>query len=89
MRLAYDAQADALYITLRELEDGEYVASTCEIDDSTMVDEDAAGGIIGIEVLSPNRPWPLPEILRGWEISDEDQILIFGAYPCAPSVSVT
>ena len=86
---SYDPEAGALYITLRELADGEHVTRTTEIDPGTMVDEDAEGKILGIEVLSPSRPWPLPEILRRWQISDEDQVMMFYAYPGAPSVSVT
>src|SRR5258707_1493215 len=90
MHQAYDAQADALYITLRELGDGEYVARTVEIDNDTNADHDADGKLIGIEVLSAHgRLWPLPEILRRWEITDEDQMSIFGLYPCVLLVSMT
>lgn len=45
----YDGDADALYYRLS----GEPVARTVSIGDRVMVDVDAAGQAVGIEVLSP------------------------------------
>jgi uncharacterized protein YuzE len=87
MRQEYDADADALYIHLRDLRDGEHVARTAGMDVSTMVDEDAGGRILGIEVLSPGRLWPLAEILRRYEVSAADAAMLMACYPCAFSVS--
>lgn len=84
MRQAYDATADALYVTLA---DGE-VARTVEIAEGTNVDLDAAGSLLGIEVLRPNRPWPLAAILRTHHISDEDAAMLMTCCPYRMSVEV-
>lgn len=78
MRFEYDAAADALYIKFSS----KAVASTVEIDEGTNVDLDASGyDLVGIEVLSPARPWPLHWILGRYDISNEDAVLLMGAYP--------
>ena len=46
MRVEYDPQADAMYIRLREGE----VADSDEIRDGVVLDFDAAGQILGIEI---------------------------------------
>ena len=48
MKIRYDPDADAMYITLRESE----VASTKKIDKTTIVDYDKDGQLIGVEILS-------------------------------------
>jgi uncharacterized protein YuzE len=47
MRVEYDRRADAIYIRLREAE----VASTRELQDNLIVDVDADGRTVGIELL--------------------------------------
>ncbi|MBI4149634.1 DUF2283 domain-containing protein [Candidatus Woesearchaeota archaeon] len=47
MRIRYDPDADAMYITLREAE----VASTKKIDKHTIADYDKSGQLIGVEIL--------------------------------------
>lgn len=89
IRQVYDAQADALYVHLRELAGGEFAARTAEIDESTMVDLDAGGNLLGIEVLSPDRTWPLAEILKRYEVSADDAALLMAYCPCGISVQVT
>lgn len=84
MRQAYDASADALYLTLA---DGD-VARTVEIAEGTNVDLNAAGALLGIEVLNPNRPWPLAAILRTHKISDEDAAMLMTCCPFRASVKV-
>src|SRR5689334_13753197 len=64
MRLKYDLHAGALYIRLTD----EPVATTREIDDNTLVDLDASGGVIGIEVISIAHRWLLTEIMRDYNI---------------------
>jgi hypothetical protein len=64
------------------------VARTVEIDDATMVDLDAAGRLLGIEVLSPGSAWPLAEILRRYEVSGQDAALLLAGYPFGFSVKV-
>lgn len=91
MLQTYDAQADALYIEIGEGggETAREVARTVEIDDDghwTMVDLDADGNLLGIEVLSPGRPWPLAEILKRYEVSADDAAMLMAGYPCAISV---
>jgi len=84
MKFSYDADANALYITLR---DGD-VARTRELDDSTMLDVDAAGNLLGIEVLNPGSGWPLTGILRQYEIAEDDAQMLAACYPNAYMVSV-
>ena len=47
MRLEYDAKADAIYIRLKDVE----AVSTRELEDNLIVDLDAAGKTVGIELL--------------------------------------
>ena len=47
MKIEYDSEANALYITLREAP----VAETDEVTERLIVDYDAAGQPIGIEIL--------------------------------------
>ena len=51
MRAEYDPQADAMYIRLRAGE----VADSEEIRDGVVVDYDAAGQVLGIELLSASK----------------------------------
>jgi uncharacterized protein YuzE len=85
VKLTYDARASALYIRLAAGK----VARTPQIDEGTLVDLDADGRLLGIEVLRPGSAWPLAEILRRWEVSDGDAAMLMVAYPNAlPSVHV-
>ncbi len=47
MKIEYDQEANALYVTLREAQ----VASTNEVTDNIVIDMDADGSPIGIEIL--------------------------------------
>ncbi len=51
MKIEYDQEANALYITLREAQ----VAKTNEVTDNFIVDLDAEGRPIGIEILHVRR----------------------------------
>jgi uncharacterized protein YuzE len=64
MQLKYDLNVGALYIRLTD----RAVARTHEIDDNTFVDLDAAGGVVGIEVISIVHPWALNHILRDYSL---------------------
>ena len=64
IRQSYDLDADALYIRLTSRK----VARTAEIDAGTLVNLDADGGIVGIEVLQLARKWPLDEILARFTV---------------------
>ena len=47
MKLEYDEQADAIYITLKD----DPVASTREVDENIVIDVGADGKMVGIELL--------------------------------------
>ncbi len=47
MKITYDPEADALYIELRKVS----AADSIDIEEGVTVDLDAAGHIIGIEIL--------------------------------------
>jgi uncharacterized protein YuzE len=57
---SYDLDADALYVELADRQ----VARTVPVDSGTLVDLDADGEVVGIEVIQPQRTWPLREILK-------------------------
>jgi uncharacterized protein YuzE len=47
MELRYDPQVDALYLRISE----EKVMDTREIEEGVMIDYDAAGAVVGVEIL--------------------------------------
>lgn len=47
MKIRYDPDADAMYLTLRK----DKVARTKEIDDNTIIDFNKSGQVIGVEIL--------------------------------------
>lgn len=74
MRINYDAEADALYVGLRA--EGGEVLRTRELDAATLVDLDASGDLVGIEVLHPVREWPVEQAIRNYRISEEDAAIL-------------
>jgi uncharacterized protein YuzE len=64
MQLKYDLTVGALYIKLSDAK----IARTIEAGDNAAVDLDAAGGVVGIEVISAAYPWPLADILASYDI---------------------
>jgi len=68
IRQSYDLTANALYITVTDRK----VARTAEVDTGTLVDVDATGSIVGIEVIGPERCWPLEEILARFNVAAGD-----------------
>jgi uncharacterized protein YuzE len=79
MRLKYDLNVGALYVRLTD----KPVARTREADDNTMIDLDADGDVIGIEVVSIMHPWALDEILRNYKIpaTEEAQLRAYFRSP--------
>jgi uncharacterized protein YuzE len=73
MILRYSDTADALYIYLKP---GVEPVRGEEIDSATIVDLDDLGNVVGIEVLSPARDWPLQTVAEryGLELSDHLQL---------------
>ena len=74
MRINYDAEADALYVGLKA--DVGEVLRTRELDPSTLVDLDASGDLVGIEVLHPDREWPVEQAIRNYRIPQEDAAIL-------------
>jgi uncharacterized protein YuzE len=64
MQLKYDLQAGALYIRLTS----NVVAKTRELGDNASVDLDAAGEVVGVEVISIYHSWPLDEFLSSYNV---------------------
>lgn len=59
MRYRYDTDADALYVTWSDaIVDRTVLLPDCGI----LVDLDASGRLVGLEVLHPDRPWPVSAI---------------------------
>jgi uncharacterized protein YuzE len=94
MKVAYDQQADALYIELGNAA----VARTVQIDRGTLVDLDARGWLLGVELIRPARPWPLAEILNRFPAGSADARLLHlleraagdaGTFPYAQPVLVS
>ncbi len=76
-----DRDAGALYIELAGLE----VARTVQVDRGTLVDLGPAGAVVGIEVVQPERSWPLAEILGRLAVAQQDarELRAFFPYPAA------
>jgi uncharacterized protein YuzE len=68
----YDRDADALAIRLG----GGIVVRTVDIDAGTLVDLDAQGGLVAIEVIQPRRPWPLDEILNEYDVPEDAEAVL-------------
>jgi uncharacterized protein YuzE len=72
MRFRYSEVDDVLYIEVREGRSERQV----QLDPGTLVDLDAEGRIIGIEVVAPDAGWPAEEILRLYPLDQEDATYI-------------
>lgn len=69
MNFVYSPDADALYI---ELQPVRRVARTVEVSPSCLVDLDAAGQPLGIELLTPSISFEsITAVLSRWEFSPE------------------
>lgn len=68
----HDLEADALYITLSE----GAAARSIELDSGTLVDVDAAGKPLGLEVIHPHRVWPLDEFIRQFNVPADDALAL-------------
>ena len=74
MTFQYDKQADALAIDLGDPDAPSM--RTVQIDPGTLVDLDARGQLISIEVIHPARHWPLDQILEQYAIDPEDEAVL-------------
>ena len=79
MALEYDLDAGALYVRLC---DGD-VARTRQLDNNTLIDLDAAGNVLGVEVVAIGHPWALAEVLQmdGIPAAAKTQVLAYFAPP--------
>lgn len=66
----YDAEADAVYVKLASRK----VARTVEVDSGTLADVDANGRLVGVEVIHPDRAWPLDDIISRFDVPDEQAL---------------
>lgn len=82
MRLKYDLNVGALYITLSD----HAIARTREIDDNTSVDLDGSGAVVGIEVISTAHPWAFETILREYAIPADEQQQLRAYFKAAGTV---
>ena len=57
MRITHDKEADAAYIYLKDIGEGE-VAETIVLSDSVNIDVDAKGNTLGIELLFVSKRFP-------------------------------
>ncbi len=60
MKIEYSKEADAIYVYFKE----EYVSKSKEIEDGVVVDFDANGQLIGIEVLDVSQRFSLSDIVN-------------------------
>jgi len=58
MKISYDPRADALYIAFQEGQ----AHRTRRVEEGLLVDLDAAGRLVGIEILGMKGRIPIPEI---------------------------
>lgn len=79
----FDLDANALYVRLSD----QPVARTVQIDEGTLVDLDDKGAVVGIEVIQPQRTWPLGEILRRFQIPADQANELRAYFPQTPIVS--
>lgn len=82
---AYDTDADALYVKIGQGE----IARTRQLDDWTMVDEDAHGAALGLEVIHPARDWPLTEFLTRYSIDPATAGMLRALFPGAEAARPT
>jgi uncharacterized protein YuzE len=79
IRQSYDLDANALYITMTERS----IVRTAEIDSGTLVDLDADGAVVGIEVITPDRCWPVEDVLTKFRVSPDDAAQLRAYFPAA------
>ncbi|MDE0374666.1 MAG: DUF2283 domain-containing protein [bacterium] len=80
MIFSYDNDADALYIEIKDSP----VAGTRQFDEGTMVDLDASGEVVGIEILQPARDWPLEEIKASFGLGEDNTAILESMWGTTP-----
>jgi uncharacterized protein YuzE len=77
VRSTYDLSVDALYLRVSDAP----VARTVDLDPGTLADLGESGALVGVEVLRPGRTWPLAELLRRYDLTDEDEAVLRAMFP--------
>ncbi|MET8406775.1 DUF2283 domain-containing protein [Streptomyces sp. NPDC005195] len=85
MELSYDLDADAMYLHATDVP----VARTVEVDSGTMVDVADDGSVVGIEIVTPARNWPIDRLLAEFDISAEATTLLRSLYQNASPEAFT
>jgi uncharacterized protein YuzE len=80
---SFDIDADALYIELHS----RAVARTVQIDSGTLVDLDDAGQLLGIEVIHPQRSWPLHAIIERFGVTADAALELNTYFPMIAQTS--
>jgi len=88
MRATYDSEANALYV---RVSGAGRVGPSKELDDRCVVDLDAHGGPVGVELLSPDHPYEdvLAEAAGRFGIDGEALLAAVRACVAAPDREVT
>lgn len=84
----YDDEANALYVGIAERER----SRTIEVDESTYVDVDDLGAVVGIEFLYPSAGVALQEVARRFSLLEQQPAIvaaIAGSGAPAPTLTVT
>ncbi|MFD5912472.1 DUF2283 domain-containing protein [Streptomyces massasporeus] len=76
VELSYDLDADAMYLHVSDAP----VVRTVEVDSGTMVDVADDGKVVGIEIITPARDWPIDRLLAEFDISAEATTLLRSLY---------
>lgn len=70
MEIRYDPEADAIYVSLREVEDGGVARSRRLGSYRRVVDYDEAGEVVGVELLEASRGLDLSAVPEADAIAD-------------------
>lgn len=78
--LSFDIDADALYVQIST----EPVARTADLDQGSLVDLDAEGRVVGLEIIAPARRWPIEDFLQRFEVPLDAVATLRSIYQLAP-----
>lgn len=78
MNYSYDADADALYIRVREV----LIDHQVEMSDGVVLDVASDGRLVGIDVMDPSADWDVASIISSHQLepSEVDLLASLGSY---------
>lgn len=82
LHVSVDFSSDALYVYIDAAAGPLPVSRTSLIDDATLVDLADDGSVVGVEILRPNRLWPMDQILAAGSIPDKAATLLSALSRC-------